>query len=156
MDQFTISARLDFNTTVTVEADTAEEALLKFDRGEFVDDGMGGAEMVDWDQNGQPKALLLNASTRKDRMAETSIFEPGSSAASARTDDFASLRSIAISLKRIADAMERVEISGGPREGADLEIWARDFFPDLVRGAAETDAEFRARFRGHLEGLHSG
>lgn len=53
--QWTIPMRLEFRTNVTVEASSLSEARQKADACEFVDDGMKGAELVNWMVVGEPK-----------------------------------------------------------------------------------------------------
>lgn len=47
--QYTLSMRLEFDTTVTVEATSEDEAMAKAKAGDFVDDGMPGASMCNWE-----------------------------------------------------------------------------------------------------------
>ena len=53
--EFQIRARLVYTASVTVKALTAEEALAKFDSGEWVDDGHDGASLGDWECLGKPE-----------------------------------------------------------------------------------------------------
>jgi len=43
---------LTYRTTVTVEAETASEAIAKANECHWDDDGMGAAELVDWEVRG--------------------------------------------------------------------------------------------------------
>ena len=55
MSQWSIAAELTFNTTVIIEAESAEEAKAKFDACDFEDDGLPAAELINWHARGKPK-----------------------------------------------------------------------------------------------------
>ena len=46
--QFEVLARIVFRTTVTIDADSPEEARVKFNTCDWADDGLNGAEMTDY------------------------------------------------------------------------------------------------------------
>lgn len=48
MKRFSARMRLTFSTTVELEAEDASDALRMFKAGEWNDDGMAGAELIDW------------------------------------------------------------------------------------------------------------
>jgi hypothetical protein len=54
MATFSITARLINHASVTVEAANADEAIEKFNSGDFEVD-MGSEECVDWEAIGKPK-----------------------------------------------------------------------------------------------------
>ncbi len=54
MHQYSVSMRLEYDATVTVEAETVEEAKAKAEAGEFVDDGMAGAALANWEVRSKP------------------------------------------------------------------------------------------------------
>lgn len=54
--QFTIPCRLEFNAVVTVDAETAEEALAAFHALHWVDNGIAGAELVNYYSRGKPRS----------------------------------------------------------------------------------------------------
>jgi hypothetical protein len=51
--QWTINGRFTFDGHATVEADTAEEAIAKFNSGDIEVD-MPTASLCDWEKRGQP------------------------------------------------------------------------------------------------------
>lgn len=51
--QFEIQATITTNTTVTVDAETAEEAIERFEAGDWADDGFG--EKVNIQRRSMPK-----------------------------------------------------------------------------------------------------
>ncbi len=55
MREWSITMRLEYNAVVTVHAETAEEAKAMAKRTDWVDDGMAGAELVNWEVHSQPK-----------------------------------------------------------------------------------------------------
>ena len=55
MAQFTIEAQLTYRSTVTVEASDEDVAYEKFDALEWIDSGLPGAELTDWESHGEPK-----------------------------------------------------------------------------------------------------
>ncbi len=57
--QFEITARVTLRTTVTVDADTEEEALAKFEAMDWADDGFSGAEIIDWHNVSRPTKIYL-------------------------------------------------------------------------------------------------
>jgi hypothetical protein len=54
MNQYSVYMRLEYNSTVTVEAESVEEAKAKAKAGDFVDDGLGGASLANWEVKGEP------------------------------------------------------------------------------------------------------
>lgn len=51
--QWNVPMRITFDTNVTVEAETESEARQKAEGRNCVDDGMKGAECVDWEITGK-------------------------------------------------------------------------------------------------------
>lgn len=47
--EYRVSMKLTFNTSVVVDATSEEEAVELAKQMELVDDGMGAAELVDWE-----------------------------------------------------------------------------------------------------------
>lgn len=56
MAEYEIKARLEFNVTVTIEAEDESEAQEKFEAAEF-DYNLNAAEMVNWSAQGKPKEV---------------------------------------------------------------------------------------------------
>lgn len=54
--QYSIRAAIVLHTTVLVEADSEEEARLKFEGGVWDDNGYDSAERVDWHAKAKPQA----------------------------------------------------------------------------------------------------
>lgn len=54
MKQFLIGCRCTFDGTAIVEAESAEEALAKFEQGAFEFDS-ATASMCDWESRGEPE-----------------------------------------------------------------------------------------------------
>lgn len=54
--EYRIPMRLTFNTSVVVDATSEEDAMELAKLMEIADDGMGGAELVDWEIKGHPQA----------------------------------------------------------------------------------------------------
>ena len=55
MKQWAVSMRLEYDSTVIVEAATVEEAKAQAKAGHFVDDGMLGASLANWEVHGTPE-----------------------------------------------------------------------------------------------------
>lgn len=52
--QYEVRARLEYTTTVTVNAETAEEAKAKFEAMDWADDGIDRASCANWVAQGEP------------------------------------------------------------------------------------------------------
>jgi hypothetical protein len=50
VSQYTVRMRLEYVTTVTVEASSENEANAKAQDCQWVDDGMNTAELINWDR----------------------------------------------------------------------------------------------------------
>ena len=48
MRQWSVSARVEYDTTITVEAETAEEAMQKANDRDWIDAGEAGASLADF------------------------------------------------------------------------------------------------------------
>jgi hypothetical protein len=55
MKTWSVAMKLEHRTIVTVSAETIEEAREKANDAEWDDDGLGGAELSDWEVRGEPK-----------------------------------------------------------------------------------------------------
>jgi hypothetical protein len=55
--QWEIHATLKYHTTVCIEAETAEEAMVKFHEMDWVDDGLSGAECINHFAHTMPKQV---------------------------------------------------------------------------------------------------
>lgn len=57
ISQYYVAITATFRTTWTVEASSVEEANEKFDQcRDIVDEGMNGAEMVNWERKGDARS----------------------------------------------------------------------------------------------------